>query len=151
MGSSIPAVLDYLVAALTAVVDAETLVIDGRLVRPDGGVEDDYIAFGFNSTDPEGPAVVSDETIYFGPGLEENYEIFCEAGSWDGDAITKKSRDRAFALLDMVIAVLVADPRMGDLVMGARPLSKGVIQPQTSSGSSVKIPFSIQIRAIQNT
>jgi hypothetical protein len=149
MGSTVPAVLDYLVAGLAAVADDQTLVLDGQLVRPDGGVENDYIAFGYNP-DPESPAVESADDTFFGPGFEENYEIFCQVGTWTGDAVTKISRDRAFTLLDLVTGFVLADTKLGGLVMSARPLSKGVIQTQSSAGAAVSIPFVIQIKALQS-
>jgi hypothetical protein len=148
MGSTVPGVLDHLVGVVAALADDRTLVLDGQPAGLDGGVESDYIALGY-TPDPDVAAVESEEFSYFGPGFEENYAVQCEVYSWTGDTVQKIPRDRAFTLLDLVTGAVLADPTLGGRVMSARLLSKGVIQNQTDRGSSVAIPFTIQVKALQ--
>jgi hypothetical protein len=146
MGSSIPAVLDYLVAGLAALVDEQAAaVIDGQ---PVPGFQGDYIAVGY-SPDPEAPAVDSEETAFYAPGVEENYQIYGEISASDGDADAKAARDTAFGLLDVVAAFVFADTTLGGLVLGARPLTKGLAQLQSGAGAQAILPFTIQIKALQ--
>lgn len=142
VSSTIPAALDALVAAFTAIGDVQ--VIDGRPLS----IDEDYLAVGFAS-DPEQAAVtVSDEPSDAGLSqTAESYDVACVASAWDGDSVLKVARDRVFEIFDAAVAAVSADHTLSGAVMRARLSSDGLIQDVAVEGVLAVIPFTVHIDA----
>jgi hypothetical protein len=141
--STIPAVLDYLVAGIQARLP-DLQVVDGQPIV----TEDDVICVGFTGT--PGEAAVVNTLTQHGQARDpqqEAYEITSLASAFDGGTDAKAVRDRCFVLLGEVAAFLASDPRLGGLVMQVR-LSTGALAPeQTSKGAVATVQFVIAVDA----
>jgi hypothetical protein len=144
--SSIPAVLDYLVAGISAHLP-DVQVEDGQPIE----TEPDLICIGFTGTPGEVAVVntLSQQGLARDPSREA-YEITNLASAWDGGTDAKAVRDRCFALLGEVAAFLASDPMLGGLVMQARLSTQALAPEQTTKGATATVQFVIAIDAFAN-
>jgi len=144
--STIPAVLDYLVAGIQAALP-DLQVMDGQPIE----TEADVICIGFTGT--PGEAAVVNTFSQRGLAREpdrEAYEITSLASAWDGGTDAKAVRDRVFALLGAIADFLNSDPMLGGLVMQARMSTEALAPEQTSKGATATVQFVIAIDAFAN-
>jgi hypothetical protein len=141
--STIPAVLDYLIAGLKAQLP-DLQIEDGQPITTD----DDLICVGFTGTPGEAAIVntLSEQGRPRDPDREA-YEITSLASAFDGGTDAKAVRDRAFALVGEVAAFLNADPMLGGLVMRARLSTEALAPEQTSKGAVATVQFVIAVDA----
>jgi hypothetical protein len=147
--STIPAVLDALVAAVRAVMP-DVQVCDGQ---PAEDLADEVVVVGWQM---ERAAVSVDWHRQDAGGMVDR-EIYDVAGLISvvtGDTTTKPVRDRAFELWDLLAAELRRDPTLGVAgVMRARPFVAAFDQVQTSGddvsagGASATISWVVLVDA----
>jgi hypothetical protein len=144
--STIPAVLDYLVAGISAALP-DVQVVDGQPIT----TEDDLICIGFTSTPGEAAVVntLSQQGLAREPDREA-YEITSVASTFNGGTGAKAVRDQCFALLGEVAAFLNSDPMLGGLVMQARMSTEALASEQTTDGAVATVQFVIAIDAYAN-
>jgi hypothetical protein len=143
--STIPAVLDAIIAGITAAADDSTQVIDGQ----PRNLEDDYIAIGFMQN-PDQVAVSIQDTADSASlaSVREVYEIACEVSSFVGDEDGQKAaRDRAFQLLAVVDGVLAANRHPADIGGPAQIIVGGLLQGVIGTGVIATVQFTIRIDA----
>lgn len=141
--STIPAVLDYLVAGIQARMP-DLQVADGQPIT----TEDDLICIGFTGTPGEAAIVntLSQQGLAREPDREA-YEITSVASAWDGGTDAKAVRDRVFGFLGEVADFLAKDPMLGGLVMKTRMATEALAPEQTSKGAVATVQFTIAIDA----
>jgi len=143
--STVPVVLDAIVAAVRATLP-QVEVWDGQPVKQ---TQDDVICIGFTG-DPEEAAVTATITwdqMAVDPNREA-YTITCLASSWKGeDGDAKAVRDRAYELVDGVVAALAQDQSLRALVMRAMVSTQAFAQEQTTRGAVATVQFGIHIDA----
>ena len=142
--TAIPASIDALVTATRTAVGQAAQVLDGPPVR---NVERDLVCVGYSTQrlSAEGSQVPAS----MGQARSEDFDVVCSASSWSGDNATKVVRDRASALVDLVEAGLVADPRLGGAVLRAVFGDTVVLdQVQVGEGVAATIEFTVRIRAM---
>lgn len=140
--SRIPAVLDRLVAAFTVALP-QVQVIDGPALVE---VEEAGLCVGYT---PDRLAVESTEE---GVGLDatlESFDVNCLAWQRSGDTDTKTLRDRAFATVAAVDAVLAVDRRLGGVVVNAQLRVVDLEQTQTEDTTWAVIAFVITCKAFK--
>lgn len=145
--STIPAVIDAIVAAVTRTLPG-VRIIDGH---PPKDLEDadDIVCIGFTGRVGE-PAVVSTitrEQMATDPS-RESYTISNIAASWAGEQDDPKLvRDGAYALVDGVVASLAGDATLERLVARIMVSTEAVAQEQTTKGATATVAFDIHIDA----
>lgn len=145
--STVPAVLDALVALARAVLTPERVqVLDGG---PHRDTEPDVVAIGFTG-DP-GEACVTDtrtrEQLASAPDREQ-YEVTSLASAWKGHETDAKAvRDRAYEIVNLLAAELERDQRLGGLVNRARLSTGEFAQEQTTKGAVATVRFVITVDA----
>lgn len=141
--STVPAVLDVLVAGFTSALPG-VQVVDGQPITTDG----DVVCVGFSGLAGE-PAVESTRTreqLAVEPE-RESYDITCLASSWDGGTDARVVRDRAYELLDAVASWVAADRTLGGLVLSTRLSAESLIQEQTDQGAAATVRFTVHVDA----
>jgi hypothetical protein len=100
--SSIPAALDYLVAAATAAFP-DALVLDGPPKSTDQQEFQDVVSIGWDGDDQMLTAAAEGDQDFAAINRaltrDETYRIVCSALHWDGGDSYKAARDGAFTLL----------------------------------------------------
>ncbi|NJP24459.1 hypothetical protein FLW53_09605 [Microbispora sp. SCL1-1] len=143
--STVPAVLDAILSAVRAALpDVE--VWDGQPVKQ---TRDDVICIAFTGEPGEAAvtATITLEQMAVDP-RRESYTITCLASSWKGEASNAKAvRDRAYELVDGVVAALAQDQALGALVMRAMVSTQAFAQEQTTRGAVSTVQFGIHIDA----
>lgn len=138
-----PAAIDALVAACRIALP-DTRVTDGQPITD----ELEVLAIGYTGepTEPAVETTLAREQVALSPD-RERYTINCLAWSVKGNASIKQARDRVYALVDAVAALLTADPTLGGIV-GRTHLSTHVLgQQQNAKGAMAMLRFEIQIDA----
>jgi hypothetical protein len=146
--TTIPAVLDALVAAVQAVMP-DVQVCDGQPVED---LADEVVVVGWQM---ERAAVSVDWHRQDAGGMvdREVYDVAGLISVVTGDTTTKPVRDRAFELWDLLVAELRRDPTLGGLCMRARPFVAAFDQVQTSGddvsagGASATISWVVLVDA----
>lgn len=142
--SSLPAVIDALLvtwrAALAGAGDA-TEVFDGPIGAntPAGG---DVVVVGVEP--PTAAAEGQQEPHGLGNRLQEDFTVHCRVSSLSGDTDMKARRDRAYAILAILTAVLKTNPTLGgvcDRVFLGRELT--LWQGQITDGAVAEVAFDI--------
>ena len=145
--STIPAVLDALVACARQAVAGMTLPKRPPVQVLDGGPHKDtkpeVIAIGF--TGIAGEAAVENtrtvEQMAAEPNREQ-YDVTNIASVWLGEQKDPKLvRDRLFDLLDAVAGEIARDQSLGGLLMRARVSSQLLAPEQTSKGAVATVRF----------
>jgi len=154
--SAVPALLDALVAALTAALPAVT-VYDGP-----GNTDDapaDYLLVGVPDPDSDSSEASVESTVEWASlGAKSRYEtstVWCAAISWTGDtpnpanpSVMKTVRDRVFATFAAVEQTLVADPSLGDVArFGGIGSTHRTMQNITADGTEAWVVFGLTFRA----
>jgi hypothetical protein len=143
--STVPAVLDAILAAIRATLpDAE--VWDGQPVKQ---TQDDVICLAFTGEPGEAAvtATITRDQMAVDPSREA-YTITCLASSWRGEEGDAKAvRDRAYELVDGVVAALAQDQALKALVMRAMVSTQAFAQEQTTRGAVATVQFGIHIDA----
>lgn len=145
--SSIPAVIDALVARATVVhAGTDAQILDGG---PTTQTDQNLVCIGYNPN-PGEPAV-NDTRSPGGIAAEpnrESYDVQCVASSWLGEQHDPKTvRDRAFELVDALAADLARDQTLGGIVMAARLFTVALIPEQTTKGAVATVRFVVHIDA----
>lgn len=143
--STVPEVIDALVAVCKGMFPPTTQVIDGA---PINNLQAEWVAIGYSSLN--GDAVTNVQTI--GDAAlrsgRESYDITSEINAWNGSTDTSTLRARVFELLDIVEAALVADKTLGfPKVQLATLVATSYVTTQTDKGVVVTLPFVIHIDA----
>lgn len=141
--STVPAVLDALVAAVAAALPG-VQVIDGP---PGVELAADTVMIGFTGV-PGAAAVTEARTRqqYASSPDTESYDVACLVSSWPGgDTSTKDARDRAYALVDGM-ASAVTD-RLGGLVKRARLSAATLVPEMTTDGAMATVTVTVHIDA----
>jgi hypothetical protein len=136
--SNVPAAIDGLVAVFTAELGTAK-VVDGPPTRDVAG---DMVAVGL---DPQEPADV--ESIEAIAGLRVVHESFivpCLARSWSGNDSVKNQRDRTYALIQAVKAVLVANPTLDRAVTRTR-FAGSTYSPWRSESSQLVVDVRFRV------
>lgn len=143
MTSTIPSVLDALVARWTALLDG-VQVVDGEPIT----TEKDAVCVGFTGDqgDPGVENSLTREQLTITPDREQ-YDVYCAVQVRRGGTDMKKVRDRAYAIIDNLSSDLAADHTLGGLVGIARVTSEALIQEQTDKGAMATIRFAVHIDA----
>lgn len=141
--STIPAAIDGLIAVLSASSSLSGIkIFDGQ---PTIDTPKDFVAVAFTD---EGQAV-SGRQEPAGLGnlrRSETYEITCMVSAWNGSTVTKKVRDRAFALFAAVETAIRAGGTLNGSVTFADIAQIGVAQYQTEQGAVVDITFTVAVK-----
>lgn len=141
--SAIPAVIDALVAALkskSGLVGVQ--ILDGP---PNVDLQGDLIVVGLSIDTVEIDATHAIAGLASG---KQDFDVMCLARSWTGSGSGFKARrDRAFALLDGVQAVLTADLTLGGAATRARLTQASYVPALTGQGSLVEVPFVVHVEA----
>src|SRR5438067_810318 len=142
--STVPAVLDALVARLTAALP-DVQVSDGEPFDP----ADDTVVIGFNGN--PGDSIVTStldvEQIAADPSREQ-YEIACLASSWRGAVRDAKTvRDIAYRLVQAAADELARDQTLGGLVMRAWLSAREYAPLQSEDGAVATVHFTISVDA----
>ncbi|HLS44289.1 MAG TPA: hypothetical protein VK045_02535 [Ornithinicoccus sp.] len=143
--STIPAVLDTLVARWTATPPAglrPDQVFDGP---PAGGyVGTEGLAVGASIDDDDVVAFTRAISDLRG-GPREQYPVTCLIWCGSGDTATKPRRDRVAAILDALEQTLLDDPTLGGAVSRAWLTGGAFQQRQTGRGVLVTATFQVDI------
>ena len=140
--SAIPAALDALVAGVERSPHlGGWQVLDGEVNRE---LRKDWVAIGLSPDDLD----IEATRIIAGLGSDlESFTILGLIRSWSGSGLVKPRRDRAFAALAAVHAVLMGDRRLGGAVTRARLTQVVYVPIRTAQGVGVEIPFRIDVDA----
>ncbi len=130
--SAVPAVIDALLAAVTAALPG-VQVVDGK---PTTDVAGDVIAVGFAPQEGS-PAADCTERDRGLRVIEESVSVSCLARSWSGDGDVKAQRDRTYALLTAVRGRVRTDRTLGGVVRDARLTSSSYVPWRTTQGQLV--------------
>lgn len=143
MASTIPAVLDHLLASWALALPG-VQVVDGQPLAP----EPDVVCVGFTG-DPGEPAVeATEDRGQLAPGADrERYDITCLASSLKGGTDARAVRVRAFELVEAIRADLQRDLRLGGLVMSARLAVLSLTAYQSPDGAVATVQFAVRIDA----
>lgn len=141
MTAKIPAAIDALVATLGAV----TTTYDGPSALPQVWPDELVIVGGTEDPDDE---TVTAEYDWVGLGAKKRHEtgrITCALIVQRGDIDVKANRDRAFAVLGLLEAAIVADPTLGGAVNSGWFLPEAVSfsQRQNDRGSYARIVLTV--------
>lgn len=142
--STIPAAIDWLVAAFSAAVPDAT-VTDGQPIN----MADDLIMVAFTG-EPGAPAVqvTRDRESMSGVPEREQYEITCMVSAWKGVMDDVKTvRDRAFELVDAMAAELRTDQTLGGIALSARLSVANIAAYFTTDGVSVDVQVTVEVDA----
>lgn len=130
--SSIPAAIDYLVAAVRALPECATPVTvhDGF----PAGSGNPAVAIGVV---PQEDGATPDDVVYgqLGAQMErEHYDIPCEVVAWvgGGEEATKAARDAAFTIYNAVVTKIRQDRTLGGSLHSGAALVTGMRLDQTS-------------------
>jgi hypothetical protein len=142
--STIPDVLDALLAKATAALPATVQVIDGQPITTEG----DFMAIGYTGV-PGDEAVVSVRTREQLTAMpdRETYDVTCIASTWQGDDDPRAVRVRLFDQIGALAAELAADPKLGGLVLRARLSLLSYAPEQTEDGTQANARFAINVDA----
>lgn len=147
--SSIPAVIDALVATFAAVLDA-SIVNDGPgATVPDGPL---MVYVGVDNPDDEGPIVAAEsdqEWAALGHAQrDETITVHNVIRAWNGDADQKVARDLVFATMATVAASIQSDPTLGGIALYALGISSSTLrQWQDGQGAGASLDFTVTVRA----
>jgi hypothetical protein len=141
--TQVAAVLDALYAAArTGLAEQDVIVIDGQPLKIN---DPDVIILGWSPTAPS--ADIDQEFSDLGGGRDERLSIACVASALRGegdDVSTSEVRNRCVDLLDLLAAVLAADPTLGGAVQSAEfGLAGALDQANTAKGLSASIEFTV--------
>lgn len=144
------ALVDALVAALSADATLVGLVIDGPPVTQAELVDVVTVGYGW---DPEDDTSVDIEQEYheLGPAAkrDERVEVRCAAASFRGDTDIAAARSRCVVLLGAVESVLRASPSLGLSEVLRTEVGFGSIrQSQTAQGAEVICPFTVTAHSL---
>ncbi|HEY3924354.1 MAG TPA: hypothetical protein VGL75_07315 [Acidothermaceae bacterium] len=150
--SSIPAVVDALVALMTGIADAPAAVYDGA----ENTNEPDVYAIIGGTIDPVVDGDMEWGSIGRPPAVTyEEYEVHVEISylqhSEDLEGVQKIVRDGAFLIFNEFKAAIQADPTLGQICMWALPGKLGLIQTaagdaEIATGRRADIPFVVRVR-----
>lgn len=145
---SVSALPGFLTAVVASLVAAPALsgvqVVDGPPVESTTARE--VVAVGISTVD------VSVESNLTDAGLgsrRDGIDVPCMVRVWSGDAALPPLRDRAFALLAAVEAVLAADRTVGGTVTRARVMSLVYNPIRGPEGTAVELEFPIRVDAFR--
>jgi hypothetical protein len=140
--TQVAVVLDALVAAARVGMPDEVEVVDGPPLKIN---DPDVVILGWSPTAPS--VDIDQEFSDVGGGRSERLVIACVASALrgEGDEIsTSEVRSRCVELLDLLEAVLDADPTLGDVVQRAELGTAGALdQANTAKGLSASIEFTV--------
>lgn len=139
MISSIPAVLDALVAAWTVALP-DVQVVEGQPVT----TQPDVICIGFTGT--PGESAVAVQTSGRMADME-SYDILCLFSSWNGSTDAKRVRDRAFEMIEAANTDLARDRRLGGAAMRAWMTVAEVAPEQTTKGAVCTVRVTVHVEA----
>lgn len=150
--SSIPAVLDALVALMAGIDDAPQSVFDGVESTE---LPDVYAVIG-GTIDPVVDGDIEWGSIGRPPAVTyEEYEIHVEISylqrSEDLEGVQKIARDGAFLIFNEFKAAISADPTLGQICMWAIPGKVGLLQTEpdadeVATGRRADIVFVVRAR-----
>lgn len=145
--STVPAVLDSLVALAEVAVSGKQLPKRPPVQVLDGGPHKDtapeVIAIGFTGIAGEA-AVENTRTVeqMAADPTREQYDVTNLASSWLGDQKDPKLvRDRCYELIDALADEIARDQTLGGLLMRARVSSQLLAPEQTSKGAVATVRF----------
>ena len=147
--SAIPAVIDYLVATLTAALP-DVQVLDGPGLSDES--VSDLLFIGVDDPDgnsaPTSAEATSDWSALGARQRREDIVVHCAAVSWSGDDVVKVVRDAAFGTVGAVERAIVADPTLGGAVQYATFGGVSAVRQNTSTeGVEAWALFTVQARA----
>lgn len=146
--STAPDVIDALVAAFRTATGIEAVnVVDGPEVS--GSRRTEAVMVGWDDDDLGVPAFDSgtfDRDSFRADPLRERYTVNCAVRVRHGGKDVPAARRRAFQIKAACLAVLMADPSLGGLVLTALPGAWTGTQ-RTVSGAEFLLPFAIEIDA----
>lgn len=143
MASTIPAVLDALVASWTVALP-DVQVVDGQPLTS----EPDIVCVGFTGI-PGEPSVeaTEDRGQLAATPDRERYDITCLASALRGETDAQAVRRRAFEMVEAIRADLQRDPTLGGVVMSARLAVLSLMGQQTADGAEATVTFTVRIDA----
>jgi len=144
------AVVDALVAALSADATLTGLVIDGPPVTQDELVDVVTVGYGWDADD-DTAIEIEQEYHELGPTAkrDERLDVRCAVASFRGDADIAAARARCVVLLGAVESVLRADPSLGLADVLRAEVTLGTFrQAQTAQGAEVICPFTVTATAL---
>ena len=120
MGTSVGGAIDYLVAALPALltaVDSSAVVADNEPLVTSHSL----VVIGRTEPENAGAADGSQMVVNLGAGRrEESYVVPCFISVYRNGPAQKPARDAAIALFDVVAHLVAADPTLGGLLQLGR-------------------------------
>lgn len=145
MASTIPAVLDALVAIARLALPTNVQVLDGQ---PTVDTEPDVVAIGFTGNQGEPVVEAVEDRAQLGSGPDrERYDVLCLASSWRGDDDARAVRDRVFGFIEAIRDELRRDPKLGGRALSARLAVLSFAPEQTTQGAVATVLFRIRIDA----
>ncbi|HEY9389173.1 MAG TPA: hypothetical protein VIR27_05295 [Mycobacteriales bacterium] len=147
--SAIPAVIDYLVATLTASL-TEVRVIDGPGITDDSA--ENWLFIGVDDPDSDSaPTAAEAESDWSALGARQRREdivVHCAAISYSGDDVMKTVRDTAFVTAAGVEKAIVADPTLAGAVLYATFGGVSAVRQNTNDqGVEAWALFTVRARA----
>ena len=150
--SSIPAVVDALIALMAGITDAPTATFDGL---PATTLPDVYAMIG-GTIDPVVDGDIEWGSIGRPPAVTyEDYEVHAEISflqrGEDLGGLQKIVRDGAFLIFNEFKAAVLADPTLGQVCMWALPGKVGLLETgdgdaEAATGRRADIPFVVRVR-----
>ena len=147
--SAVPAVIDAVVATLTAALGSD-VVNDGQgATASDGGL---YVLVGVDDPDSEGYQTAAESAQGWAwLGRQAHYEditVHSVVVAWNGDADQKAARDSAYAAMKVVAEAIAADPSLGGSVLWTLGVvSHDLRQIQDDKGASALLRFDVTCKA----
>lgn len=139
--SSIPAVIDFLVADWAVALPDAVQVIDGP---PVVNFEQDGVAVGWVTDELSVVSKQSDASL---ANRREAFDVHCFMWARTGDELVKPVRDRIFGYLDTINTRLKGS-RLGGAVARAQVANVDYDQGQTADGAWATIGFAVHCEAL---
>lgn len=140
MGSTVPGVLAAL-ATLAASATGSNVIVGEALA----GQPADYIAIGYSD---QSPGIVNTQTIadYALRSSMEEFDVIGVVYGRDGGEDLTATADRAYALLDLIDAALLANPRLGETCMLAQRTTSE-LRLSRGDGALAALAFTVHVQA----
>ena len=157
MGSSIPAVIDYLITGLAAplaAIEPTTVLADGMPLT----ASETMVVVGRTSPESGNGTIGEDAYVELGAQrIQETYTLPIYVDVFREGPAQKPARDAAFGLYDAVVKFVAADPTLGELLTQGRiaqaarlSLHQTQDDQDTAGGGYMRAQIQFELQ-IQNT
>lgn len=142
--STVPGVLDALIAAGKAVLPAAVLNVYGQ---PLENLPADFVAWAWNDGQSAVNLVEGTNNAGYAGGTE-TYDVTNQIVAWRGGAGEVHDAVAAvYSYFNLIDDAVHADPHLGDLVMFAQITASNLVIAQTTKGPIASLAFTVRIQA----